>query len=785
MASTNEVLIKLVADSAALVAGLNKGQDALTRFDSGVAKVRGGLVMLAGALGLGSLASMAKSAIDAADGLHDLSQRTGAAVEDLSAMRLVADQNGTSLETVAKAFKKLATNQMEASSGSKEQARMFSALGISGNSALESMIKVADTFAKMPDGIAKTDLVTRLFGKAGEELIPVLNQGSAALREQIEWAKKHGATGTDAAKRADQFNDSLAKLKFSVGALTMALVGPVVNAFNSAIGKFEESAAKGQKFNGVIKASIDLLDSLGHALLGLDKHQSNYEKGQKRLIELHAERSTLERQLKSGGAGLLQRGLFGTPDEMRQQIADINLEMDMVRKSLEAIEKAPPKKTPKAAETPDWLKADKKKTDKSILDDLFWKDVEKEQALLMRGGQTIAMAYEQQQDLIATSIREANEEFKHLALAFDADAIREERVKKITEALSAGITEKGIMPRLDVYGKANEQAEAYLKPLREQVYALEGSPEWAAILEAWNALSQATYRMSDTEAALAALGKVEADRQGRLSILSAERTAGIKGETDAHTQGLAISRDALVGMQEHIDKLQALANTGYPPAIEAMQKYKAVLIDLKNQATDKTWLDGIAQGLQDYAGKFNDTFSTVRDATVKAFKGMEDALVSLVTKGKLDFKSLASSIVADIIRIQIQQNITRPLATAMGFMMPKFWASGGIPGGSGISAYRNSVVSSPTVFPFASGIGLMGEAGPEAIMPLTRASNGDLGVKVVDDNKASSPTVNINFQVNAIDTQSAMGVIMANKSAIIGMVQGAFNKAGRVAPMIA
>jgi phage-related minor tail protein len=89
------------------------------------------------------------------------------------------------------------------------------------------------------------------------------------------------------------------------------------------------------------------------------------------------------------------------------------------------------------------------------------------------------------------------------------------------------------------------------------------------------------------------------------------------------------------------------------------------------------------------------------------------------------------------------------------------------------------------VFPFASGIGLMGEAGPEAIMPLTRASNGDLGVKVVDDNKASSPTVNINFQVNAIDTQSAMGVIMANKSAIIGMVQGAFNKAGRVAPMIA
>jgi len=53
----------------------------------------------------------------------------------------------------------------------------------------------------------------------------------------------------------------------------------------------------------------------------------------------------------------------------------------------------------------------------------------------------------------------------------------------------------------------------------------------------------------------------------------------------------------------------------------------------------------------------------------------------------------------------------------------QFFANGG--------AFTNSVVSSPTAFATGSGLGVMGEAGPEAIMPLTRTSDGSLGVKAV------------------------------------------------------
>jgi lambda family phage tail tape measure protein len=50
--------------------------------------------------------------------------------------------------------------------------------------------------------------------------------------------------------------------------------------------------------------------------------------------------------------------------------------------------------------------------------------------------------------------------------------------------------------------------------------------------------------------------------------------------------------------------------------------------------------------------------------------------------------------------------------------------------GQHLTAYaRGGIVDKPTVFPMARGVGLMGEAGPEAVMPLTRTSSGDLGVR--------------------------------------------------------
>ena len=60
-----------------------------------------------------------------------------------------------------------------------------------------------------------------------------------------------------------------------------------------------------------------------------------------------------------------------------------------------------------------------------------------------------------------------------------------------------------------------------------------------------------------------------------------------------------------------------------------------------------------------------------------------------------------------------------------------------------MTAFANGgVVGGPTVFPFANGIGLMGEAGPEAIMPLSRGPDGKLGVIAANGNSAPKVTIN-------------------------------------------
>ena len=129
---------------------------------------------------------------------------------------------------------------------------------------------------------------------------------------------------------------------------------------------------------------------------------------------------------------------------------------------------------------------------------------------------------------------------------------------------------------------------------------------------------------------------------------------------------------------------------------------------------------------------FNDSIKTIQesmaDVVVKGIKGMEDALVNFVMTGKLSFKNLANSIISDMARIAIQQTITAPFT---GFIKGLFKSADGNAFVNGkVQKYAyGGVVNKPTLFPMKNGIGLMGEAGAEAILPLRRGSNGKLGVQ--------------------------------------------------------
>ena len=238
-----QALLKIKAD----VEGEGK-VNALGRAIGGLSgtagKVSGGLKGLAGAAGglsgaLGSLvplatgaglAAMAKGAIDAADDMNDLSQKTGVSVESLSKFQQAANASGTSIEGVSKAMIKLNRNLATDNAGAAEA---LTSLGISATDAsgkLKStdaiMLEVADKFAKMPDGANKTAAAMALFGKAGADMIPMLNGGSKAVTDL-------SATMTGAfAKGADSLNDKLAALQGRLLALGVNIGTALMPALN-------------------------------------------------------------------------------------------------------------------------------------------------------------------------------------------------------------------------------------------------------------------------------------------------------------------------------------------------------------------------------------------------------------------------------------------------------------------------------------------------------------------------------------------------------------------------
>ena len=165
--------------------------------------------------------------------------------------------------------------------------------------------------------------------------------------------------------------------------------------------------------------------------------------------------------------------------------------------------------------------------------------------------------------------------------------------------------------------------------------------------------------------------------------------------------------------------------------------------------------DGVYKGFSGGIKKFSDDVKNmteeVANVTASWFDRMADSLTNFVMTGKLKFKEFARSIIADIAKMIAKQMIFNMIAglgnwgslaadrrfSGLGKGSALNSPIGDLPKGAnglvvaknGIVPYaKGGIVNSPTLFPFAKGVGLMGEAGPEAIVPLKRGRDGKLGI---------------------------------------------------------
>ncbi len=283
-----------------------------------------------------------------------------------------------------------------------------------------------------------------------------------------------------------------------------------------------------------------------------------------------------------------------------------------------------------------------------------------------------------------------------------------------------------------------------------------------ASIEAYNEAirQQVDNTKAQGQRAVAAVGR--GDRQGQLN----EDLADLDRQFAKDRSSLAKQQKGM-DPEEYAQKLKILK--------DAHTEMKDVIVqnDVEIQAANADWTNGFSKALENLADEANNMAGAVNTAVSGAFDSMGNALGEFVVTGKGSFKELTISIISDMARIAAQQAASGALSALFGAASTLagayFGGGNGLSGAAGASsnlgasqagynnlsgfsiaqakgggwtggtqffaqggAFTNSVVSSPTAFGMSGGgRGVMGEAGPEAIVPLARASDGSLGVRMM------------------------------------------------------
>lgn len=187
-----------------------------------------------------------------------------------------------------------------------------------------------------------------------------------------------------------------------------------------------------------------------------------------------------------------------------------------------------------------------------------------------------------------------------------------------------------------------------------------------------------------------------------------------------------------------------------------------------SDAQRSDWTAGMREGFANWADTASDYASQSADLVNNAMSGLVGNISDALAGNKVDWEDWASSVLQSMQKIILNAMLVDSLRSASnsGFFSSiggmfgagagaasgstpsgaynsaasgiKLNAKGGAYASESLSAYSNSIVSTPTYFAFAKGAGLMGEAGPEAIMPLTRSADGSLGVRMVGSQPAAT-----------------------------------------------
>ena len=608
----------------------------MDRLDGAVGKVRGAFAALGGAAVVTGFAAVIKRAIDTADGLKDMSERTGIAVEELDALGFAAQMNGTSLEAVSGSLGKLAKNMSEAAGGSREASATFAQFGISAQdirsgsvSTTDALAKIADKISAMPDGWQKAAAAQKVFGKSASEIIPLLNAGGDAIREAGDELDRLGGRITGPmAQAAAQFNDNMDRINRSVSMVGMNVANELLPQLNFLAETLLRSAGSGGMFdqfmNGlrmVFETIVVLAANVGYVLVQIKNE----------IVGIVQQMGAL--------AKLDFKGFSQIGEKMRADAAAARKEIDAFSEQM------------------------------------------------INGGRPSAGGGRGFVNPTLPKPATAG------AGGFDFGAGKETEFDKLKKSLEEQLAKTGELTK----------AEELLRTLQNERYKDVSNGQKQQLVNIAKQIDGAQTLQKIQELARKEAGAIEMLRmEGEQVNLTAREY-----------EKLVAAKQHELEVAEATKKMSAEDAARYRETADALFKMKEGIKQV-NYEQSRTFEAGAKRAFNSYVEQITDVSRATEQAFSNAFKGMEDALVNFVMTGKLNFKDLASSILQDMARMLIQQQIMAPLMAAAraGFG----FANGGIMTDGGpmpLKTYSNGgIANSPQLALFGEG------RMPEAYVPL-------------------------------------------------------------------
>ncbi|EOI5777190.1 phage tail tape measure protein [Cronobacter malonaticus] len=774
--SLGTLTIDLIAKVGGFVSGMDKAERASTKWRKQVesdVKAAGSAIaaMVAAATGAAVAASSAgiallKSTSEQITETDRWAKSLRLSTQELIAWQFAAEKAGVSGDQIADIFKDIGDKIGDAVlNKSGEAVDALNALGLSAEKLSKvtpdkQLLAIGEALGKINTNAEKTNILESL-GNDLSKLLPLFDNNNQKLTQFIQLAKDYGIAPDsksidDLLKVSQIFQDMEAQangLKVEIASgLAKVDLSPLQNGLDDLKKTFTDPAVL-QGLSDLVGGVASLVGWLGKAASELGRLVENFQGGQQ--LAANASRVEISRRIKNLEADLNDKGVLADINRIGMDTDSRRKELDELRKRLGDMKDfqttLPVNAASVVGTASSGFKLGSGEVNGKPVTDNSGKKLE-------NTFKATEQNYLRQIALIDTTGKKSFEVTEQQKLQFD---IADGKLSGLNETQRQRLEQLATeVDRLNAVKKANEEN---LK-----------LAEYVANLQRENANASASLN-----ADIIGAGQGDKVRERMREQLDIEREFNEKrSDLQQRYQRGDIKNEA------DYDRYNAELDKALSQRLEDYQNYYQQIDQL-----NADWVSGARDGLANWVDDASNYSQQAASGVQSALSGITNNLVDMLNDNKASWKDWGVSVLKTIEKVALNMALVNGVS-AIGSLFSfgasaavgstpsgaynsaaagiQLNAKGGVYESADLSKFSSSIVSSPTMFAFAKGAGLMGEAGPEAIMPLTRDATGRLGVKALGSGTQGGAGVSV-----------SIGTI--NFSGGTGGAQGNANAAGAVA----